>query len=159
MILLIIILSGTIIWFIGNRGTIHIGASGVIYGMAGFHLTSGIIRRNRNLMAFALLVVFLYGGLIWSIFPDFFPGRNISWEGHLAGLLSGVVLAVIYRNSGPGADPDPSDIEEEDDDDNPDVDLQNESDIKGSRKDDIDNRGNISTTFPGGNHVRYHVNE
>jgi membrane associated rhomboid family serine protease len=97
--------TGLILWFIGRYGTNHIGASGLVYGLVAFHLTSGMIRKNRNLMAFSLLVVFLYGGFIWSIFPDFFPDQNISWEGHLAGIISGIVMAVLCRRCGPAPDP------------------------------------------------------
>ena len=97
--------TGIILWIIGKHGTNHIGASGMVYGLVAFHLTGGIIRKNRNLMAFSLLVVFLYGGFIWSLFPDFFPDRNISWEGHLAGLISGLVMALLCRKCGPAPDP------------------------------------------------------
>lgn len=97
--------TGLILWFIGKHGTNHIGASGMVYGLVAYHLTGGLIRKNRNLMAFALLVVFLYGGFIWSLFPDFFPDQNISWEGHLAGLISGVVMAILCRKCGPAPDP------------------------------------------------------
>lgn len=106
--------SGLILWFIGKPGTNHIGASGLVYGLLSFHLTGGLIRKNRNLMAFSLLVVFLYGGFIWSLFPEFFPDQNISWEGHLAGLLSGVVMAVLCRRCGPEADPVLTDEEDAD---------------------------------------------
>lgn len=116
VLLLIMVFAGTGLWFIGQPGTNHVGASGIVYGLASFHLTGGLIRGNRNLMAFALLVVFLYGGMIWSIFPDFFPGRNISWEGHLSGLISGIVVAFWMRNKGPAPDPITDDDEEDEED-------------------------------------------
>jgi hypothetical protein len=52
-------------------------------------------------MALALVVVFLYGSLIWGIFPEFFPEKNISWEAHLYGMVAGIVLAFYYRKEGP----------------------------------------------------------
>lgn len=52
-------------------------------------------------MIITLLVVFLYGSLLWGIFPQFFPKEHISWESHLMGLLSGSILAIWYRKSGP----------------------------------------------------------
>jgi len=52
-------------------------------------------------MVLTLLVTFLYGGLIWGIFPQFFPNQPISWESHLMGLLAGIILALYYKNSGP----------------------------------------------------------
>lgn len=97
---LIYFLSGLWLWF-GGREAHHIGASGLIYGMGSFLFVSGIIRRDTRLLAVSLIVIFAYGSLIWGIFPDFFPDKRISWEGHLMGLISGVVLAIFYRKSGP----------------------------------------------------------
>jgi len=95
------ILSGIWVWF-GGRPSWHIGASGLIYGLSSFLFVSGMIRSDSRLAALALVVIFLYGSLIWGIFPDFFPKeKNVSWEGHLGGAISGVILAIYYRNSGP----------------------------------------------------------
>lgn len=95
------IVTGLWVWiFAVDTGT-HIGASGVVYALATFHFTGGILRGEPRMMAFALLVVFLYGSLIWGISPDFFPGKNISWESHLLGGLAGIVLAFAYRSEGP----------------------------------------------------------
>ncbi|MBE0642178.1 MAG: rhomboid family intramembrane serine protease, partial [Bacteroidales bacterium] len=75
------LITGLWVWM-GAREAWHIGASGVIYGNAAFLFVSGLLRRNPRLSALALFVVFAYGSLIWGIFPQFFPGENISWEGH-----------------------------------------------------------------------------
>lgn len=96
------IFPGLLVW-LGARENWHIGASGVVYALAAFHVVSGLVRRNPRLLAISLLMVFLYGGMIWGIFPDFFPGKNISWESHLAGLITGFILAVYYRRQGPQA--------------------------------------------------------
>lgn len=64
-------------------------------------MTSGILKREPRILAFSLLVVFLYGSLIWGIFPDFLPEKNISWESHLLGLLAGIILAFFFRKLGP----------------------------------------------------------
>jgi membrane associated rhomboid family serine protease len=98
---LIWLTTGLWVWFFASIDTVHVGASGVVYGLASFLFISGIIRRESGLMAITFLVAFLYGGLIWGIFPQLFPHQPISWESHLMGLLSGAVLAVYYRNSGP----------------------------------------------------------
>ncbi|MDD3559502.1 MAG: rhomboid family intramembrane serine protease [Melioribacteraceae bacterium] len=90
---LIYFLSGITVWFIG-RPSYHIGASGVIYGMASFIFFSGIIRRDKRAIALSLLTTFLYGGLIWGILPI---ERGISWEGHLTGGFWGFVLSIIFR--------------------------------------------------------------
>jgi len=95
------LLTGLWVWLFARGDHYHIGASGVVYALAAFHFVSGIIRREPRLMAFSLLVIFLYGSMVWGIFPDFFPERNISWESHLMGILAGVFLAYAYRNSGP----------------------------------------------------------
>jgi len=100
----LLIISGFWLWIIGAQDSIHIGASGLVYGLAAFHITAGIMKRNKSLMAFALLVLFLYGSLVWGIFPDFYPHRNISWEGHLMGMVAGIVLAIYHRNKGPQRD-------------------------------------------------------
>ena len=96
---LIWIMSGICVW-ISARESIHIGMSGVIYGLFGFLLTGGVISKNRNLMGVSLMVIFLYGSMIWGIFP---MEERISWEGHLWGLISGVAFAFVYRQKGPNS--------------------------------------------------------
>jgi membrane associated rhomboid family serine protease len=95
------LITGFWVWVFAKDTGIHIGASGVVYALAAFHFTGGLLRREPRMMAFSLLVVFLYGGLIWGIIPNFMPDKNISWESHLMGLLAGVILALFYRNRGP----------------------------------------------------------
>ncbi len=95
------ILSGIWVWF-GGRPSWHIGASGVVYGLSSFLFFSGVIRKDSRLAALSLIVAFLYGSLIWGVFPDFFPKeKHISWEGHLGGAIAGIIMAIYYRNSGP----------------------------------------------------------
>ncbi len=108
-------LSGIWIWF-GGRDSWHIGASGIIYGLSSFLFFSGVIRKDSRLAALALIVAFLYGSLIWGVFPDFLPKKNISWEGHLGGFVAGIIMAVYYRNSGPKPKKYSWDYEDEDDD-------------------------------------------
>jgi membrane associated rhomboid family serine protease len=97
ILLLIYILSGICVW-IGGRQAWHIGASGLIYGLAAFLILSGIIRNDIRLLTISLIIILIYGGLFWGIFPI---KPEISWESHLWGSISGVVLAIIYRNEGP----------------------------------------------------------
>ena len=108
------LLSGIWVWF-GGRDSWHIGASGVIYGLSSFLFVSGMIRKNTQLAALAMVVAFLYGSMIWGIFPDFFPKENISWEGHLGGFVAGIILAFYYRKSGPQPKKYSWELEEEDD--------------------------------------------
>ncbi|MBE9480650.1 MAG: rhomboid family intramembrane serine protease [Bacteroidetes bacterium] len=112
---LIYLITGIWVWF-GGREAFHIGASGLVYGLAAFLFVSGLIRKNPRLLAITLIVTFLYGSMIWGIFPDFFPEKNISWESHLMGLVAGLILAFYYRKTGPQ----PKRYEWEDDDDDDD---------------------------------------
>lgn len=86
-------LAGLCVWFTGREAW-HIGASGVVYAMAAFHFISGIIRNDVRLLTLSVVVVFLYGGMIWGIFPI---NPDVSWEGHLWGAVSGIALALYYR--------------------------------------------------------------
>ena len=88
IIILGIFFSGLITWIIG-RNSYHIGASGLIYVLMSFILFKGIFSKNFNLMALSLVVVFIYGSLVWYIFP---LKQNMSWEGHLSGFLIGFFL-------------------------------------------------------------------
>jgi len=92
------ILTGILVWF-GGREAWHIGASGLVYGLASFLFFSGIIRKYFRLVALSLLVVFLYGEMVWGLFPGIY--KNISWESHMLGFFSGIVLAVWFRKEGP----------------------------------------------------------
>lgn len=93
------LLTGLGVWlFAANNNSYHIGMSGVIYAMVGFLFTSGIIRKYRPLQGISMFVAFVYGSMIWGIFP---MKTHVSWEGHLAGLVAGVTLAIIYRKQGP----------------------------------------------------------
>lgn len=107
--LIIYIMGGVILWFIG-RDAYHIGASGIIYGLASFLFVSGVIRKVRHLMAISLLVVFLYGSLIWGLLPFDY---EVSWEGHLGGAIVGVALALLYRDRGPEPEKPSWELEEE----------------------------------------------
>ncbi|MDX2362061.1 MAG: rhomboid family intramembrane serine protease [Crocinitomicaceae bacterium] len=93
------LLTGLGVWtFAADTHAYHIGMSGVIYALVGFLFTSGVLRNYRPLQAISLFVTFIYGSLIWGIFP---MDTHVSWEGHLMGLISGVILAFAYRNLGP----------------------------------------------------------
>lgn len=88
-----LLLTGVFTWLIG-RDSYHIGASGLVYMLTSFLFFKGIWSKNYRLIALSLIVVFLYGSMVWGIFPQ---KERISWEGHLAGLLTGVVLALVFK--------------------------------------------------------------
>lgn len=97
---LVYLITNIWVWFLA-RDAYHIGASGVVYGLAAYLFTSGLVRKNPRLLAITFVITFLYGSMIWGVFPEFFPEKNISWESHLMGMIAGVVLAVFFRNEGP----------------------------------------------------------
>lgn len=99
ILFLTFISSGLILWFIG-RESWHIGASGWIYSLAFFLFFSGLIRKHIPLIAISLIITFLYGSMVWHVFP-WQMNDPISWEGHLAGGITGLILSIIYRKSGP----------------------------------------------------------
>lgn len=103
------LIDGLGVWLLG-RSAYHIGASGLVYGMASFLFFSGIMRKNRQLSALSLAIVFLYGGLIWGMFP-YVP--DISWEAHLFGFLAGIYFSIHYLKTGPPNDPVPEWMNEE----------------------------------------------
>ncbi len=98
ILFLIYILSGICVW-LGGRESYHIGASGIVYGLASFLFFSGVFRKDANLLTISIIVVFLYGSMFWGIFP---LKPEISWESHLWGSASGLMLAFYYRFQGPG---------------------------------------------------------
>ena len=91
------LMTGIWVWA-AAREAYHVGASGLIYGFVTFLFFSGIFRKDRRLLALSMLVAFIYGGLVWGVFP-LMP--QISWESHLLGSLAGIITAYHYRNEGP----------------------------------------------------------
>ena len=96
-LLWVYLISGVWLW-IGGRPNFHIGASGIVYALFGFLFFSGLLRKHLKLMALSMLVVFMYGSLVWGIFPI---DHKISYEGHLFGLVAGIAVAIAYRKQGP----------------------------------------------------------
>ncbi len=94
---LIFLVSGACVWVFA-RSSYHVGASGLTHGMMFFVFVSGVLRRDKRAIALALLVFFLYGGMVWTIFPN---DPHISYESHLFGAITGVMLAFFLRNHDP----------------------------------------------------------
>lgn len=109
------IISGSILWLIGNPPFLddyvgcHIGASSIIYMLAAFIFFSGLFRKEKGLMAISLVIIFLYGSMVWGMVPEnFLPqlkgnemNNPISWEGHFSGFITGVFFAYLFRRIGP----------------------------------------------------------
>ncbi len=84
---------GVAVWLFA-RGGVHVGASGLIYGLVSYVFVAGLIRRDRRAIAASLLVSFLYGASVWGVLPI---ERGVSWETHLAAALIGLALALALR--------------------------------------------------------------
>ena len=93
------IFSGLLLWIIG-RDSWHIGASGLIYSLAFFLFFSGLFRKFVPLIAISLIVAFIYGSMIWHVFP-WQIHDPVSWEGHLAGGITGTILSFWLKNKEP----------------------------------------------------------
>lgn len=89
--------TGIFVWLFA-REVYHIGASGIIYGFVSFLFFSGIFRRDNRSIALALVIIFLYGGLIWGVLP---VEQGVSWESHLFGAIVGIIAAFIFRKVDP----------------------------------------------------------
>ena len=87
--------AGLLTWIIG-RSAYHIGASSVIYALASFLIFGGIFSRKLSLILASIIVIVVYSGLIWGIFP---MDRHVSWEGHLGGAVSGFIWAYVLRKN------------------------------------------------------------
>ncbi len=123
---IVYIADGILVWLFA-RESYHIGASGLVYGFASFLFFSGLFRKDKRSIALSLLIVFLYGGMVWGILP---ADPKISFESHLFGAIVGIFCAFIYRKNDPPPvyeweeenyeddvddDIDPSEVEIEDD--------------------------------------------
>jgi len=89
-------LTGFLTWLIA-RESYHIGASGIVYLLFSFVFFSGMIRKHYRLVALSLIIIFLYGSMIWYVLPI---KEGMSWEGHLSGFLVGCIFAISYRKRG-----------------------------------------------------------
>ena len=88
--LVTMLVGGLGVWLFGATGSVHIGASILIFGYLGFLLLRGYFQKNIPSILLSVIVFFLYGGLVWGVLPSQ-PG--ISWEGHLFGFLGGSIAA------------------------------------------------------------------
>jgi membrane associated rhomboid family serine protease len=100
--LLVMVLGGFAVWLLGPPNSIHIGASGLIFGYIGYLLARGYFERNFGSLAVAGLVAFMYGGIVlWgALLGAFTAAAGISWQGHLFGFLSGIATAGLLRPRG-----------------------------------------------------------
>lgn len=88
--------SGMMAWLFGAPGSVHIGASGVIFGYLGFLMLSGWFARSFGSIALSILVIVLWGGMVVGVIPG---TTGVSWQAHLGGLIAGVYAARYYRTT------------------------------------------------------------
>jgi membrane associated rhomboid family serine protease len=96
------LIAGIGVWFVGDPGTVVVGASGVIFGYLGLLVTRGVVERSWWNLGVAAFIGLLYWYQVYNIFPT---DQRISWQGHLLGLLGGVVAAVVFRRRRPKPQP------------------------------------------------------
>jgi membrane associated rhomboid family serine protease len=89
--------AGLGVWLFARK-SYHVGASGLTFGMMFFVFTIGVLRWDRRAIGLALVVFFLYGGMVWGVFPS---DPEISYESHLSGALTGIALAFLLRRLDP----------------------------------------------------------
>ena len=92
--LCVVALGGLLVWLVG-RPAVHIGASGLVFGYFGYLVARGWYERSIVSIAVAVVVLLLYGGIIFGALPQ---GGFISWEGHLFGLIAGALAARFSRD-------------------------------------------------------------
>jgi membrane associated rhomboid family serine protease len=94
----VIVIGGLGVWLTAPSGTDTVGASGVIFGYLGYLVARGVIERRLS----DILVALLVGALYWSVLPLLLPGNpGISWQGHVFGLLGGLLSAWLFRTRQP----------------------------------------------------------
>jgi membrane associated rhomboid family serine protease len=84
------LISGLAVWLLGGSNTIHLGASGVVFGLLGYLLARGYYERSIKAIGLAALAFVLYGGMLWGVLP---LQQGVSWQGHLFGFVGGVAIA------------------------------------------------------------------
>ncbi|MGH3318752.1 MAG: rhomboid family intramembrane serine protease [Streptosporangiaceae bacterium] len=98
--LIVIVVGGAGVWLIAPPNTVTLGASILIFGYFGYLLARGIIDRRPGDIVVAVVVALLYGTMIFGILPGH-PG--VSWQGHMFGLIGGVLAAWLLRRGGPSS--------------------------------------------------------
>jgi len=99
LFIFIYLVTGLLVWIFA-RQVYHIGASGIVYGFVSFLFFSGLFRKDNTSITLALIITFLYGGIVWGMLPGM---KGISWESHLLGAVTGLVAAYLFRKVDPPA--------------------------------------------------------
>lgn len=94
VVIISILLGGLLVWLLGRNAN-HIGASGLIYGLAAFLIVNGFNEQKNIPILISIAVAVIYGGMFWGLFPSF--RAYISWEAHLFGAIAGIVAVFALR--------------------------------------------------------------
>ncbi len=86
--------AGLMAWTLGAPGSVHIGASGVVFGYLGFLLLAGVYARSFGSIMLSLVTAGMWGGLVLGIAPG---QVGISWQAHLGGFIGGILAARYFR--------------------------------------------------------------
>jgi membrane associated rhomboid family serine protease len=92
--------SGVAAWLLGDPGSHHLGASGVLQGLAYLVVTLGLLRRDRASVAAAMIAFTFSGGMLVTVLPY---DPTVSWQSHLGGAIAGILAAFLFRHSDPAA--------------------------------------------------------
>lgn len=95
ILIFIVTFGGFFLWLFG-RNAIHVGASGVIFGLFGYLIASAIFRKKIFDIFIAIILIFFYWSIIYGVLPN---DKGVSWEGHLFGLISGVLASFIFNKA------------------------------------------------------------
>ncbi len=94
VVTVIILVSGLGVWLTAPAHSTTAGASGVVFGLLGYLLIRGFVNRSVGDLAVGLLVGLVYGSFLWGVLPT---AAGVSWQGHLFGLVGGVMAAFAFR--------------------------------------------------------------
>jgi len=86
-------------WLVAPPNTVHVGASGVVFGYLGFLLSRGYFERSLSSILLSILIGVVYGGLLWGMLPG---QSGISWQGHVFGFVGGIAAARLLAQNRPG---------------------------------------------------------
>ncbi|UBV43237.1 rhomboid family intramembrane serine protease [Deinococcus taeanensis] len=103
-LLVIVLLGGGLVWLLGRGGSVHLGASELVFGLLAYLLGVGWWERTPAAIGVAAVAFVLYGGILWGVLP---ANPAVSWEAHLFGFLGGLVAAALLHRRRPPRGPAP----------------------------------------------------